>query len=214
MAGNSLVDDAAEDEGSEGSEDQQQAASAQAGQRPSNGADEVGSVTNSISCALQSCKPVHRLAGLQSGPAAGCSETAAPQEDVDSSEEEDAEGPDEYDLTDKFLAGEGDEDDEEREGDNAEQAEAKRKRRARKRSRDGEELDEEDWQLLQEAVRTCGRLLCTSGRLAARCSALQRGSWHGCSPEPSAPAGCKGHPTQQGSAQAHPQGPRAGWAGR
>ena len=64
------------------------------------------------------------------------------------SSDEDAEGPDEYDLNDTFIAGDEDED----EGRGQSQAEAKRRKRAKKRSREEEQLDEEDYQLLQEAV--------------------------------------------------------------
>ena len=64
------------------------------------------------------------------------------------SSDEDAEGPDEYDLNDNFIAGDEDED----EGGDQSRAEAKQRKRAKKRSREEEQLDEEDYQLLQEAV--------------------------------------------------------------
>ena len=69
------------------------------------------------------------------------------------SSDEDAEGPDEYDLNDNFIAGDEDED----EGGDRGQAEEKRRKRARKRSREEEQLDEDDYQLLQEAV-SLGRI--------------------------------------------------------
>ena len=90
-------------------------------------------------------------------------------QDVTDSSDEDAEGPDEYDMTDRFLAAEDDDeegDDEEREGDNAEVKEVKRRRRARKRSRE-QQLDEDDYQLLQEAVSLFAPVLPRMQRQAA-----------------------------------------------
>ena len=62
----------------------------------------------------------------------------------DSSEEEE-EGDNEYDLTDKFLADDG----EEEEG-NASEGEKERRRRHKRRRERSPELDEEDYELLEE----------------------------------------------------------------
>ena len=66
-------------------------------------------------------------------------------QDKDSSEEE-ADDDNEYDLTDKFIARE---DEEEEDGDVSE-GERERKRRHKRRRERSPELDEEDYQLLED----------------------------------------------------------------
>lgn len=81
---------------------------------------------------------------------------AAFVQDQDSSEEEE-DGDNEYDLTDKFIARE-DEDDEDGEGGDSD-GEREAKRRHKRRREKSAELDEEDYQLLEDnqvTVRTLG----------------------------------------------------------
>ncbi len=84
---------------------------------------------------------------------------------ADSSEEEEEE-ENEYDYTDKFIVREDEEEEEEAEG--SEGSEGERRKKKHKRRRDEFQLEEEDYELLEENqvrhgkahCRICNQLLC------------------------------------------------------
>lgn len=105
-------------------------------------------------------------------------ETVPPQRE--DSSEEDEEGENEYDLTDKFIAGEDEDDD-----DSPFEGQQNRRRRHKRRRLKTPELDEDDYQLLEDnqvTVRLCSHsaVLQSFAPSATACGLTQRAGT-GCS---------------------------------